>query len=414
MNNSISARPMRRSRGFTIVELLVSTALIAMIMLLLLSTVDSTNKVWQRTTAKATQFQAARNAFESMTRRLSQATLNTYWRIYDAQASNFTAEYSFRRHSELQFLSGPSAKIFTSPAIPNLNPDPVGAYPTHAVFFQAPIGYTERQDTGAASSLREYRSLDRMLMGCGYFLEFGDDPDRPEFLRDIGFPPRFRSRLMELSVPAERLTIFERPLVGAVKDIPSNINPIVVDENNAAYVGMVGATRRANSAWVRPAWLKEALTRRSGTRGVSRFSYARTMADNVVAMIILPKLATKDRGSNPDRLDLAPDFEYDSWRILREDREIGPANATRDNLLPPIVQVTLVAIDEASAVRLEADAENPPTWTEGLFKTVRDEPHFLEQMSELETRLKQDPRKMTYRIFSTDVVIRGSKWSKED
>jgi len=406
----VSSTPALRLRGFTIVELLVSTALIAMIMLLLLSTVDHTNQVWQRTTTKATQFQSARNAFESMTRRLSQATLNTYWRVYDAQASNFTAEYSFRRHSELQFMSGPSVKIFSSPPISNLNPDPESAYPTHAVFFQAPIGYTERPDTGSESSLREYRSLDSMLMSCGYFVEFGDDPDRPQFLKDIGFPPRFRSRLVELSVPAERLTIFQRPK----GDPKSNIDPIIIDLDEKPYVGMVGATRRADSGWIRPAWTKEALRRRAGASGVSRFNYGRSMADNVVALIILPKLATKDRGSNPDRLDLAPDFEYDSWRILRADQKIGAANATRDNLLPPIVQVTLVAIDEASAVRLNADAENPPKWTEGLFKTVRDEPHLLEQMADLEARLKADPRKISYRIFSTDVVIRGSKWSKED
>ena len=409
MNIPFSSHSAARARGFTIVELLVSTALIAMIMLLLLSTVDSTNRVWQRTTTRATQFQSARNAFEAMTRRLSQATLNTYWRIYDAQASNFTAEYSFRRHSELQFLSGPAAKVFTSPSITNLNPDPESAYPTHAVFFQAPIGYTEREDTGAEANLREYRSLDSMLMSCGYFVEFGDDPDRPDFLRELGFPPRYRSRLVELSVPAERLTIFQRPK----GDAPSNIDPIIIDIEEKPYVGMVGATRRADSGWIRPAWMKEALARRAGARGVSRFTYGRTMAENIVALIILPKLAIKDR-ANPQRLDLAPDFEYDSWRILRADQKLGAANATRDNLLPPIVQVTLVAIDEPSAVRLDADPENPPKWTEGLFKTVRDEPHLLEQMAELETRIKADPRQISYRVFSTDVVIRGSKWSKEE
>ena len=51
----------RRSEdAFTLVELLVSTALIALLMLLLLGTVDQTQNVWKRTTAKIAQFQASR------------------------------------------------------------------------------------------------------------------------------------------------------------------------------------------------------------------------------------------------------------------------------------------------------------------------------------------------------------------
>ena len=41
--------------GFTLVELMVSTALIAVLMLLLLGTVDQTQQVWKRTTAKSSE-----------------------------------------------------------------------------------------------------------------------------------------------------------------------------------------------------------------------------------------------------------------------------------------------------------------------------------------------------------------------
>jgi len=50
-------------------------------MLLLLILVSMTNAIrntWSHTTAAAEQFRDAREAFESITRKLSQATLNTY------------------------------------------------------------------------------------------------------------------------------------------------------------------------------------------------------------------------------------------------------------------------------------------------------------------------------------------------
>ena len=31
-----------------------------------------------------------------------------------------------------------------------------------------------------------------------------------------------------------------------------------------------------------------------------------------------------------------PNYEFDSWRILKSGVTAGPANAARDNLLPPI------------------------------------------------------------------------------
>jgi uncharacterized protein (TIGR02599 family) len=72
-------------RGFTLVELLVSTALLTGLVLILVSILDQTQKTWRFTRTKVEQFSGARAAFEAMTRRLSQATLNTYW-AYDDPA----------------------------------------------------------------------------------------------------------------------------------------------------------------------------------------------------------------------------------------------------------------------------------------------------------------------------------------
>lgn len=402
--------------GFTLVELMVSTAILAGLMVLLLNTVDQTQRVWTRATAKASQFQAARGAFESMTRRMSQATLNTYWRAYDVYITSNKADLKFRRQSELQFISGPTAEIFkANNKLTGLSSPIETAYPTHAVFFQAPLGYTEEKDP-AKPTVSRFRSMDEMLVGCGYFIEYGPDPDRPPFINSLtSYPEQRRFRLMELTVPGELLDIYNRY---ETKDKLSRsmIDPRVYDMKNQFYKGLVDLERKPNKAWVPPLWMEDALVRDpipGATKG-NRFRFAHVRAENIIALIILPKLAPKDRTpAGTDRLDLAPGYRFDSWRILAGGSvpdEFGRTvdNTARDNLLPPIVQVTMVAVDETSMKRLQ-QSDDPIPFTEGLFQTVSSERDYKEDIERLEKDLIA--RKLNYRIFSTDVVIRGSKWS---
>jgi uncharacterized protein (TIGR02599 family) len=70
------------------------------------------------------------------------------------------------------------------------------------------------------------------------------------------------------------------------------------------------------------------------------------LADNIIALIILPKLAPADRTGSTDYIkDLSPNYLYDSWRILAQDPS-SISRSARFNQLPPIVQVTMIAIDE--------------------------------------------------------------------
>ena len=66
-------------RGFTLVELIVAVGLLAIVLLLLASMTNSTASIWRLTSGKIEEFRSAGNAFDALTRRLSQATLNTYW-----------------------------------------------------------------------------------------------------------------------------------------------------------------------------------------------------------------------------------------------------------------------------------------------------------------------------------------------
>jgi uncharacterized protein (TIGR02599 family) len=137
------------------------------------------------------------------------------------------------------------------------------------------------------------------------------------------------------------------------------------------------------------------------------------MAENVIGMIVLPKVPPEDRDT-PSSLELAPSYQYDSWRILRGDAgEADPKTGARDNLLPPIVQIVMIALDADSAGRLPNELAEPPKWTEGLFEKVEDERDLQEDLEKLEEVLKADPARLNYRVFTTDVVLRGSKWSGE-
>ena len=88
----IPQRDVRGPTAFTLVELMVSVVIVMLLMLLLLTITDATRKTWVTTTARAEQFRGARAGFESMTRRLSQATLNTYWDYFDASGAARTPE----------------------------------------------------------------------------------------------------------------------------------------------------------------------------------------------------------------------------------------------------------------------------------------------------------------------------------
>jgi len=113
--------------------LLVSTTVIALLMVVLLSMTNQTAKTWRYTTEKVEKFQSARDGFEAMTRRISQATLNTYWDYVDVNGkvrtqwlegyphdntalSKFIAS-SYGRMSELRFVSG-RCRLRPHPTIP--------------------------------------------------------------------------------------------------------------------------------------------------------------------------------------------------------------------------------------------------------------------------------------------------------
>jgi len=182
--------PPRSDRAFTLIEVIVASAVLALILMLLLSITDITSRTWRGTTDKMQAFDGARAAFDQITTTLSQAVLNTYW-DYD----DLAAPTKYERRSELQFLSLPMKDFGLSAT----------DYPTHGIFFQAP--------TGTVSNKSTHGNLPLVLNAFGYFVEYGDDSfDKPSFVDGLTgtVQPRYRFRLKQWKVPAEQFTLYEK------------------------------------------------------------------------------------------------------------------------------------------------------------------------------------------------------------
>jgi uncharacterized protein (TIGR02599 family) len=378
-----------RVAAFTLVELMVSTAIISLLLILLVQMTAQTSATWQYTTAKAEQFREARNGFETMSRRIAQATLNTYW-DYD----NPELPRSYVRQSELRFICGPmqsGTRLDSGSSVPR---------PTHGIFFQAPFGFTGDKNSAA------FEGLESLLNTWGYYLEVQDDAAfRPPHVLPSISPLRVRSRLMEMMQPTASMNIYRY-----TSGLPGMSASAIV--NLRSYKGLE--------------WFRGALTSSTNNQN-SAETLSHPLATNIVALAILPKLSEQDAEANgltDEEKDtiLAPNYYYHSAEIGAAKN--GGARAgllNSKHQLPPVIQVTMVAIDETSARRLnvESPTEDPLKVRDANFLTTA--ANYSEDLlykqtggggdSSLERRMID--QKLNYRIFSSNIYLRGAKWSKE-
>jgi uncharacterized protein (TIGR02599 family) len=427
----------RPHAGFTLTEVLVSSALIVGIMALMLTTVDQTRRTISNTTSRVAQFQNARVAFEAMTRTLGQATLNTYYDL-DRNGDVNQNPLGYRRQSDLHFVCGQAhqTKLLGASGGGATGPRDAAHFPGHAVFFQAPLGVTA-QEKGAVNSERVYRGLTNLLSVVGYYVKWGDDEERPLFMGDTEkhVPQRFRYRLMQVQQPAETVMVYadinytELTAGGAGKP-KLKASPGLGFSGPTDWIHVAVGTKNFPNAF------KE-------VNGARSMDYSRVLAENIVGLIIVPKVPEKDRKS-PDRLDdLTDDFEYDTCpepAFLSQKREFSssPADLKLMNMkqflnakalkqlhqLPPILQVTMIAIDEESGAKLAGHSEQPPDWLTGRFARLSTTQQFLDELGDpvapsrdsVIYKIGNSDRAfsappMKYRVFTTDVVLRGAKWS---
>lgn len=392
--------------GFTLVELLVSTAIITLLLVILVQITAQTSATWRYTTGKAEQFRGARMAFETMTRKIAQATLNTYW-DYDKPINynSPVAPEGYVRQSELRFISGSMQSGSSANRLDDGSSIP---RPTHGIFFQAPFGYT-----GDKASAR-YEGLDSLLNTWGYYLEVGDDlAFRPPHV--VG-PPIVRSRLMEMMQPTSAMNIY--------KYTSGKPGMSVSDVLKMRNYGDPSATPRG--AGTGREWFQMGLAGTAPKSQSDAQSLSHVLAENIISLTVLPKLSEQDLAANRGTIKeeekdivLAPDYYYHSAE--RGQYTHPPAGLLNSkHQLPPVLQITMVAIDEVSAKRLgisnvnddpfQVRAASFMTKASDYKKDLLSEPGTTSSNS-LESRLQL--KNVNYRIFTTNIYLRGAKWSKE-
>jgi uncharacterized protein (TIGR02599 family) len=373
--------PLSKRRAFTIAELLVSSAIIVVLTGLLATLLNRTGSLWTEARARVDQFRQARTAFEAITTRISQATLNTYW-DYD----NAVAPTRYERRSELRFVSGPCDKVLQG--VPNS-----GERPTHSVFFQALAGIT--------GDVR-YTGMENTLNTFGYFVEARDDNFiRPAFISSEIISNVYGYRLIEMRDATE---------TNAVYNYTSPPKPPVGGTPPPPYRGKN--------------WYTDLFKVTTGTTSGAPEYRPQVLADNIIALILIPRLSAEDEARikgasvtvDPHSSPLAPKYEYDSSPPLNPPppSQQNPALYT-SNQLPPLMQVTLVAIDAASARKLNLSAKSKdPFGISGKFKETKDfgkDLYASECVKSLERTLLS--KRVNYRIFTNTVSIKAARWSTE-
>ena len=310
--------------GFTLLEVIVASAVLVLIISLLLGVISQTSSITRSAAQKIAAFQGARAAFDLMARHVSQATLNAYW-DYDQLPS----PTRYLRKSELHFLIG-KAGVPPFPGTPGSG---------HAIFFQAPGGVTAAPAT--------YGGLETLLNAMGYFVEYRAQESLP-----TPFPPEapiYRYRLMQAIQPTEDLRVY-------------------------------GST--TGDSWI------------AGMAGT-----ASPVADNVICLIVWPRRSPED---DPTGLALSSNFSYDSRLNVSANPQAETANQ-----LPPTVQLTIVAIDEASAARFCVSPTPPDNLANTLAGLFENADAYTADLTTLENRLSEE--RITFRTFSVTVPIRESK-----
>jgi uncharacterized protein (TIGR02599 family) len=336
-------------RAFTLIEMLAAMAVLIVLLGIIVGVTNSVSTTVRRASAGVDALASARTGFDLMSRTLSQATLNTYWEYDNPLDPNV-----YLRQSDLQFLIRPNTQK------PGYGQE---------IYFAAPETYSTN------AGLRSTRGL---LNACSMFVHFGGSQNfRPSGING----EKHRYRLMFGIQPTEQLQIFDKP-------------PRASGQAESSYRLAVQAYWNA-LGWITPI-----------ENGPSAVGAAVTpVADNVIALIAWPRLPTSE---DPNGDDLLTDgsFAYNS----QENAMDVPQKITA-NQLPPVVDITMIAISEASAARLDDKNGNAPAVIESALAGRFQLASNFESDLKAVTDALSDAR-VEFQVFSTAVPLRESKWNK--
>lgn len=362
-----------RRAAFSLLELLVALAITAVLLLLMVQMLGGVQLVWSGTRSNIGSYRDARSAFETISRRVSQATLNAYWGYNDPTNPTF-----YQRQSELHFVSGPAQTLLP------LQPLSTG----QALFFQAPLGIAENA---------EVQRLEDTLNTLGYWVSFGSDlSQRPAWLREdtATHPERLCFRLMEFRPPTEKLDLYR-----------------LVDDPNTPGKKKPWIEAQADTKTLYQ-WFNNYIN-----------AHSQPIAEHIFALFIEPLNPVPTQPASgpplPSPASLAPDYHYDSRR--HQWAADTRANVSRHQL-PPRIQLTLIALDEKTwqALTPQQATQHAQDLTklmrEKLFKGVKGAP--TEEKVRAQTQadlqlLEAEIKKLGLRCRSITAVftLRAAKWT---
>lgn len=330
--------------GFSLVEVLVSMTILAILLMIIAQMIGMTQQTWSRSNARINQFREVRFAFDLITKNLSQATLGSYLMDERETPGDPTSPVKrYLRKSDLQFICGEAQTLV---------PAGGGRTSGHAVFFQAPLGVIGDPANAGLSSL---------LCARGYFVQYGSDEDfRPNFIKSIAAKKRFR--VMEYSPYAETNSIYSAP----------------------------------DGKWFEDAGTAIKNDETSDTRG-----FTRPIADNIILLLLSPRHKTEVNDDGD--VSIAPKYEYDSTKIANSNTPEYPTEQGSQHLLPPLIRVVMVAIDEQTAERLELANKLEGLVSSPTGATFGSAATLDRDLATLEESLRS--MRVNYRVFSTTIGL---------
>jgi uncharacterized protein (TIGR02599 family) len=221
------------------------------------------------------------------------------------------------------------------------------------IYFASPLSFSTAQPIGG---------LQNLLNACGYFVQYNnDDPFRPSPVET----PKWRYRLMQGFERTENLKVFK------------------IDPTRWA-----GSSPGGGLPWLETICNDPGSVRANVT----------PVADNVIALILRPQ--------DPSGTVLSSDYTYDSAPAS----VMPTSQPLTENQLPPVIQLTVITIDEASATRIDTRTATEPSEIKnalsGRFTKTAEYAQDLEEVGKALTNAG-----VAYRVFNTSIPMREAKWS---
>lgn len=205
----------------------------------------------------------------------------------------------------------------------------------------------------SSSNISSYGGMEALLNVVGYYVSFTQNSAVPSYVPTSANP--YRYRLMQMLVPTETA--------------------------NCVYLS-------SGNTWF---------------TGATPLSSVTPAADNIIALIIRPQDVT----TNP-----VTDLTYNTYTYDSTANASANPQPITANQLPPVVQVTMVAIDERSARQMDNGSTQPSLISTALSGKFVLPANYTTDLSSLETALDSARPKIQYRVFSAAVGIQETKWTK--